>query len=121
MDHDEHETPLKVEDECETALETPLELVSEDDRENPLKQMLGDNRETPLKQVRENEDKRKTMNEKVFVNVDPGDRTSACHGMDLDLTVHDWGNPVNQVIIDPSRAQMSDSQPRAMDYFDIMD
>ena len=59
-------------------------------------------------------------------NEEPGDQhatdedeASASHGMDLDLTMHDWGNPVNQVIIDPSRALMSDSQPRAMDYFEL--
>ena len=123
MDQDNRETPVKqvLEDECET----PLKQMLVDDCEIPLKQALEGDFETSLKQVRGIEIKRATMYKPVLGNEKPGDHhetdedeASAYHGMDLDLTLHDWSNPVNQVIIDSSRALMSDSQPRAMDYYE---
>ena len=102
------ETPLKHGMGYRDEHETTYKPVVEDDRETPLKRVLEDEHEAPLE---------------VFHNEENAEQPSACHdgSMDLDLTVHDWGNPVNQVVIDPSRALISDPQPKAMDYFDIMD
>ena len=86
-------------------------------------------RETPLQQAKGDIDERETLPKQVLGNGEESDMsttqdpTGTCHvgSMNLNLTEHDQGNPANQAIIGQSGAMMYDSQPRAMNYFDIMD